>query len=288
MQMLTEKSVLLIMLLKYQKSCLTTTFDEVNQSAVNAGEQQLWLAEEELMHWVEMHHREVEKVAWEGAAGGTHISGTPCIEEQQQGCFGKQSSAQQFLQDDIVLSDSALTVSISQPESVGASAELRGHLNVVTFASAGSIAGVEEKYYCSLIERNKAPLQITKEILDHHGQTQVCLSCCLNGTWSVNSSDNTNIFTVNFDDPIFWDVLKHPWDHPEWSTPSRINILLELVYWETKLSTTPDVFKYELFQCTHHIVRRYEMLPPLLYLRDLVKEGNDQVWGGGYTDIYQG
>ncbi|KAE9382885.1 kinase-like protein [Gymnopus androsaceus JB14] len=149
-------------------------------------------------------------------------------------------------------------------------------------------AEVEDEYHHSSIERNKPRLPIIKEVLDHHGQTQARLSCFLSGIWSVNSSNNPDVFTVNFDDPTFKDVLKHPWDHPEWSMPSRINILLELLYWETKLSTTPDVFQFELFRCIHRIARKYEMIPPSLYLRDLVKEGNDQVWGGGYADIYQG
>ncbi|KAE9390009.1 kinase-like protein, partial [Gymnopus androsaceus JB14] len=41
-------------------------------------------------------------------------------------------------------------------------------------------------------------------------------------------------------------------------------------------------------KCTRHIVRKYEMLPSSIYLRDLVKEGNDPLWGGGYADIYKG
>lgn len=80
-------------------------------------------------------------------------------------------------------------------------------------------------------ERKASRVQTIKDVLDCHGQIQARLTCRMNGIWSVCSTDNSDTFTVNFDDPLFRDVIKRPWDHPEWSTPSRINILLELLYW---------------------------------------------------------
>ncbi|KAE9404707.1 kinase-like protein [Gymnopus androsaceus JB14] len=98
-----------------------------------------------------------------------------------------------------------------------------------------------------------------------------------------------NSFTVNFNDPSVRDFIAspRPWNHPNWSTSFQINILLELLYWEAKLSVEDD-FRFELFRCTRRVARKFEMLPGSVYLRDLTREGNDPIWGGGYADIWKG
>ncbi|KAE9404706.1 kinase-like protein [Gymnopus androsaceus JB14] len=78
-----------------------------------------------------------------------------------------------------------------------------------------------------------------------------------------------------------------PWDHPDWSTSSHINILLELLYWEAKLSVEDD-FRFQLFRCTRRVARKFEILPASVYLQDLTREGNDPICGGGYADIWKG
>ncbi|KAE9387520.1 hypothetical protein BT96DRAFT_482843 [Gymnopus androsaceus JB14] len=144
---------------------------------------------------------------------------------------------------------------------------------------------------CSRIqvaERNLRPesqtVNITSKVIDCHGQTQAHLERSTNGVWSIHSTDNHDDFTVKFDDALFRNILasKEPWNYAEWNTPSRINILLELLHWESKLSAEDD-FKFELFRCTRRISREFEMLPSSLYVRGLMKDGNHPKWGGGFS-----
>lgn len=77
-------------------------------------------------------------------------------------------------------------------------------------------------------------MNITVQVLDHQGQMQAYLAYLTSGVWSISLVDtNIDTFIVTFNDPSFQSVLAsmRPWDHPEWSAPSRINILLELLYW---------------------------------------------------------
>lgn len=74
---------------------------------------------------------------------------------------------------------------------------------------------------------------ITSKVLDRHGQTQAHLVRSTSGVWSIHPTENHGAFIVKFDDPSFRNVLasKKPWDCVEWSISSRIDVLLELLYW---------------------------------------------------------
>ncbi|KAE9393484.1 hypothetical protein BT96DRAFT_978933 [Gymnopus androsaceus JB14] len=134
----------------------------------------------------------------------------------------------------------------------------------------------------------------TRAVLDQHGQTQAHLTCSRSGVWSVNLANDSNaivVFTVDFNDPSFpdvlADVLADPWNHPDWSKPYHLNILLELLHLEARLSVVDD-FKFKLFRYTCNIAQKIELLPSSLYLWDLTKEGDHPVCGGGYADIWRG
>ncbi|KAE9387985.1 hypothetical protein BT96DRAFT_1004637, partial [Gymnopus androsaceus JB14] len=198
--------------------------EERLDEAIQEQQRQFWLAEEGLMRWLETHRREVEKVAREGAAGGIHLSGTPRIEAQRQRRFAEQSSVQQLLQDDIASLDTALAVSIPQPGSsrVGASAELRGHLDVVTFSDVDSVAGSKEEYHHSSITSFCLFVFLKK----HDSPTNY-----QRGHRPSKTDASTPKLLSEQDVVCQLDVLKRPWDRPECRTPSRINILVKLLYW---------------------------------------------------------
>ncbi|KAE9402927.1 kinase-like protein [Gymnopus androsaceus JB14] len=141
----------------------------------------------------------------------------------------------------------------------------------------------------SHVRAESRTVNITRKVLDRDGQTQAHLICSTSGVWIIHPVPMGNAFTVKFDDISFRNVLasKKPWDNVEWNTPLRIDILLELLYWESRLSVADD-FKFELFRCTRRIVREFEILPSSLYLRGLTKEGNHPTGGGGYADIWKG
>ncbi|KAF9062341.1 hypothetical protein BDP27DRAFT_294655 [Rhodocollybia butyracea] len=80
-------------------------------------------------------------------------------------------------------------------------------------------------------------VKITSKVVDSQGRTQGLLSRTMSGVWSVNPIDSDTmdrVFTVTLNDPLFQhEVLSgiHPCRHPDWNIPSRINILLEMLYW---------------------------------------------------------
>lgn len=92
-------------------------------------------------------------------------------------------------------------------------------------------------------EYHQKTVNITSKVVDCHGQTQALLTCSASGVWLVHPTDNIHPFTVKFDDPSFRSIIasKQPWDHVEWNTLARINILLELLYWVFILKISLDV-----------------------------------------------
>ncbi|KAE9402924.1 hypothetical protein BT96DRAFT_516687 [Gymnopus androsaceus JB14] len=87
----------------------------------------------------------------------------------------------------------------------------RGHT-----VSTCSHVQVVESDLVTLGSEPRTAEHITSKVLDRHGQTQAHL-----------------LSLSSFDDPSFRNVLasKKPWDRVEWSISSRIDVLLELLYW---------------------------------------------------------
>ncbi|KAE9389319.1 hypothetical protein BT96DRAFT_406784 [Gymnopus androsaceus JB14] len=141
----------------------------------------------------------------------------------------------------------------------------------------------------SALRPESRTVSITTKVFDRDGQIQAHLERSTSGVWSIQPMDSLDPLTVKFDDPSFREILasKQPWNHVEWSTPSRINVLLELLHCESKLSTADD-FKFKLFRYTRRIAREFETLPSSICLRGLTREGNHPKWGGGYADIWKG
>lgn len=72
-----------------------------------------------------------------------------------------------------------------------------------------------------------------REVLDTHGDIEAHLLslCATSGVWYIIPRENhTPGFIVDFTDPSFRNVVAQPWNYLDWATPSRINILLELLY----------------------------------------------------------
>ncbi|KAF8904847.1 kinase-like domain-containing protein [Mucidula mucida] len=63
---------------------------------------------------------------------------------------------------------------------------------------------------------------------------------------------------------------------------------MEFLQTELDASTTIDTYRFTCIKCLRALGRQYDLLPDSFICRDVKKEGESAIWGGGFADIWQG
>ncbi|KAF5371255.1 hypothetical protein D9758_004236 [Tetrapyrgos nigripes] len=64
--------------------------------------------------------------------------------------------------------------------------------------------------------------------------------------------------------------------------------LMELLQFELDNLTPRDVYRRKCLKCIRGLEKKYHVLPPSLFLKNIVRDGYDALGGGGFADIWKG